>query len=594
MNKHDQLYRNQSARRYRKSYFVCALSGFALAAGLAPGVRAHETDQYSVPVGRQFADLRAWYSEYFYDRLAGALDLTNQKIARTLRNGQPTESTAKAQSADSLAWNLLIQFPPVIHYTETLELQLKSGRLQQCYPGLIISYIPLRWIYHHPFLLLDPTKLPRLSRSSTIMVNGSYFGTDKVVHFVHMGYLYFVAYQKALARGEPVEVAVKKAINEGAGNSIISEKNMLGFLSTGVISNGDKAANYVGMKMYLNLSEPVMLQGAMHPPLWVRDGAFYRFNSHVRRDTDFFSVFVSDHYNEVFNPNQYAPGQAQWVMSEVRRRCTDVLDWYRDPSGRANGKADFRRKAEELMTYYGEDYGWAGNLDEMVSVMTACFDGDPQSDSLASRPVGVRDSLGRTALWRAARQGQFNEVQSLLRVESAAQPDVDGETPLHAAVRSRNLDVVRALLQSGTMPTVANKHGMTPLHLATQENLAEIVDALLAGGADVEARDTFGCTPLHDAARKSSPGVVARLLRSGASVRAADTLGTTPLHRAARADRTDIVRQLLAAGADPSAVNSMGRSAIDDARAAGHRDTVAVLEQSLGRSSAISERSQRP
>lgn len=557
---------------------ICSLAVLAFFA-LAPISSAHETDQYSVPVGRQFADLRFWFSEYMYDKLAAAVDATNRKIARTLRNGQPTSATAKAQSPEELAWTVLLQFPPVIHYVETLELQLHSSQLRSRYPGLVIGYRPATWIYHHPLLLLDPTKLLRLGQTSTMMVNGSYFGTDKVVHFVHMGYLYHRTYRQSLARGLPIEEAIRRAVNEGAGSGIISENNLLGLIPTGVNSNGDKAANYAGMKMYINLTEPVRLKGSMRPPLLVREGEFYKLNAHVRPSTDFFSIFVSDHWNEVFNPNTYGPGQGRWVMEEIQKRCPDTLAFYRDASGRPYSWADYRRIAEELSTYYGEDYGFKGNLDEMVSVMTACFEGRSRSAEMPHAPKGAngRDALHRTPLWRAARGGRLQEVESLVGSGALNTPDVDGETPLHAAVRSGDTAVVRAILRAGGAQGPANKHGITPLHLAVQNDAQSIIEALIAAGADVNARDEFGCAPLHDAARRGSAPLVALLLKSGAKTQAADNFGTTPLHRAAREGRVNVMELLLSAGANPRVSNAFGKTPLDEAQASRNEDAFGVL-----------------
>lgn len=546
--------------------------------------RAHETDQYSVPIGRQFADLRFWFSEYMYDKLAGAVEATNEKIRRTLRDGQPTAATAKAQSPDNLAWALLLEFPPVITYVETLEGQLKSAKLRSRYPGLVVSYMPTTWIYHHPMLVLDPTKITRLKRTSTMMVNGSYFGTDKVVHFVHMGYLYFAEYRRTLAKGLPVDEAIKNAVNMGAGSHFFSENNILGYLPTGVVSNGDKAADYVGMKMFLNLTEPVMLKGSMHPPLLVREGEFYRFNSHVRRDSDFFNVFVSDHWNEAFNPNTYGPGIARWVMEEVRSRCPDILAFYQDESGRPHTKAGFRRIAEELSTYYGEDYGFDGNLDEMVSVMTACFEDDDRvAQETPSGDLGsARDALRRTPLWRAARAGRLHEVESLARTAQIDSMDMDGETPLHAAVRGGNISAIRALLRAGAGLNAANRHGVTPMHLAVQNDALEAVEVLIGTGANVEARDEFGCTPLHDAVRRASAPIVALLLKAGAKAQTVDNFGNTPLHRAARAGRIDVLEQLLSAGASSQAANSLGRTPLDEAIAGRNKEAAELLSRAAG------------
>lgn len=565
-------------KRLRLLQPLCLFTFMTVVVAFGPTAisRAHETDQYSVPVGRQFADLRYWLSQYMYDKLARALDKTNDKINRTLRDGEPTAATAKAQSPEELAWTVLLEFPPVINYIEVLESQLRSRNVQSQFPGLVVAYQPTTWIYHHPMLLLDPTKLTRLKRTSTVMVSGTYFGTDKMAHFIHMGYLYFRAYRQSVAGGLSEEQAIDNAVNMGAGSNFLSEKNILGSLVTGVNSNADKVADYAGMKFYRNLTEPVMLKGKMHPPLWVRDGEFFKCNDQVRRDNDFFTVFISDHWNEALLPNTYNLGIARWIKDEVRKRCPDILAFYCDSSGNPYSQSDFRRITEELSTYYGEDYGFEGDLDEMVCLATTCFE-DGTTRQTVKMVSSARDSLGRSPLWRAARAGQVSQVESLVHSGPLNVADIDGETALHAAVRSGNLLVVRAVLRGGADTSALNRSGVTPLHLAAQNNSVEIVEVLLAHGANVESRDSFGCTPLYDGARRGSPAIVSLLLRAGADVQAADKFGTTPLHRAARAGRAEIIELLLAAGASPKISNLAGKTPVDEAAASRNGEAIQLL-----------------
>ena len=61
---------------------------------------------------------------------------------------------------------------------------------------------------------------------------------------------------------------------------------------------------------------------------------------------------------------------------------------------------------------------------------------------------------------------------------------IEGETPLTKAVRNRNEDMVRALLEAGADLKIANQKGYTPLALAQQiENsiLRDEIIALLSG-----------------------------------------------------------------------------------------------------------------
>jgi hypothetical protein len=173
--------------------------------------------------------------------------------------------------------------------------------------------------------------------------------------------------------------------------------------------------------------------------------------------------------------------------------------------------------------------------------------------------------------------GRLAEVESLVRTSQIDSLDIDGETPLHAAVRGGNVAVIRAMLRAGGGLNTANKHGVTPLHLAVQDDAREAVEILLATGANVEVRDEFGCTPLHDAARRGSASVVGLLLKSGAKAQAGDNFGTTPLHRAARAGRVDVVELLLSAGASARTANSFGKTPVDEAKASRNKEAAEIL-----------------
>ena len=70
------------------------------------------------------------------------------------------------------------------------------------------------------------------------------------------------------------------------------------------------------------------------PPMLVRDGEYWRLNAHVQPDSDFFTVFITPHWNEVLNPNMYGFTSRARLRAIVRTRCADVLDWYRDEHGR--------------------------------------------------------------------------------------------------------------------------------------------------------------------------------------------------------------------------------------------------------------------
>ncbi len=177
--------------------------------------------------------------------------------------------------------------------------------------------------------------------------------------------------------------------------------------------------------------------------------------------------------------------------------------------------------------------------------------------------------------------------------------DKHGYTPLHRAIRSDSLEVVKALIAAGADVNAKSKlgffnnykqslyyaNGFTPLHFAAYTSATpEVVKVLIAAGADVNARAEDGFTPLQVAAYNdapygtseyalfgATPEVVKVLIAAGADVNAENKYGT-PLSLAIRrcdsrmsyrrtssrprrlspplAEDTEVVKALIAAGAD--------------------------------------------
>jgi hypothetical protein len=224
----------------------------------------------------------------------------------------------------------------------------------------------------------------------------------------------------------------------------------------------------------------------------------------------------------------------------LKARCFDLLDWYRDARGRVRSREQFAAVEQELSTFYGEPYGYENDGEDTVSIATTCFEADsahspgrmPADSDPGAAPVLARaqfawikwpgsDRFGRTELWRAAREGQVEEVERLIaQVENPNARDIDDEGPLHAAVRGGRAKVVELLAAYGASVHAANRYGATPLHIAIDASQPEIARVLLTSGADVNARDMFGMMPLHEAVLAGNRELAALLLEHGADAAA--------------------------------------------------------------------------
>jgi ankyrin repeat protein len=434
----------------------------------------------------------------------------------------------------------------------------------------------------------------RIWQSGSFLAFGTYMGTDKIGHFTDMGMNYWREYHKARQAGAAPDDAERQAVKLGSNGLILSERGLLGYMTAGAYSNGDMAANFLGLRFYRNLTETVSLWGQPRKPLLVRDGPYWRIAPDVDPNS-FLAWFFDDRFDEALNPSRYEEGMRQQLRANIADRATVLRAHYVDRNGEPRARRWFERRADEFRTYYGTDYGHYGTREELILLSDAFY---PAAAANAPDPKS-RDAAGRTPLHVAALAGDTTAMRNLLRAgaepSAPAQPnaprDIDGgATPLHFAVREGAPDAVRLLLSVGARTDARDNRGETPLHVAAAVGDYETVDLLLSRGADPNARDDRGRTPLHRAATFTpEPGdtpagppaadrIITRLVAAGATVDARDRDGRTPLHDAARITNLPAIGALLIARANPAAADALGVTPLHVAAA---RDDARVVERML-------------
>lgn len=135
-----------------------------------------------------------------------------------------------------------------------------------------------------------------------------------------------------------------------------------------------------------------------------------------------------------------------------------------------------------------------------------------------------------------------------------------GASPLHQAVRARDIVTLEGLLEShvGRALNATIGNGVTPLHLAAATDQADIAALLITRGADVSATNSLAFTPLHWAASRDGAATMRLLIEAGADVNAKARNDITPLHWAATKNAVAAVTFLIEAGADITATTAMG------------------------------------
>lgn len=174
------------------------------------------------------------------------------------------------------------------------------------------------------------------------------------------------------------------------------------------------------------------------------------------------------------------------------------------------------------------------------------------------------------------RTAQYLVIASLLVPLSLAA--AEGDVRLIEAVKNRDPQAVRTLLDQGVDVNAPQADGATALLLAAYRNEADLVDMLVGAGATVDAANDLHMTPLHLACVNSNAAIVGRLLTAGADPNLRIATGETPVMTCARAGSTEAVGLLLARGADVNGKEPLrGQTALMWAVSERHPEVVKAL-----------------
>ena len=162
---------------------------------------------------------------------------------------------------------------------------------------------------------------------------------------------------------------------------------------------------------------------------------------------------------------------------------------------------------------------------------------DPQSAILTALYHRQRDEAIRLAdgaaltIWEAAALGRDGRVAELLDADASLlnRMSPDGYHPLGLAAFFGAAPTVRLLLERGAdvSVTATNPMRVQALHAAVASRNIEIVRMLLDAGADPNATQQLGYTPLMGAASGGSAEMVDLLLSRGADPSAVSEDGKT-------------------------------------------------------------------
>ena len=242
----------------------------------------------------------------------------------------------------------------------------------------------------------------------------------------------------------------------------------------------------------------------------------------------------------------------------------------------------------ELLSAPGIDVN-LGQHDRGTALFFAAQQGHPEIVKMlledGRADINLASAAGSSPLCIAAQQGEEDVVRLLLArpeiVVDAAQ--YDWATPLFIACQDNRPGIVELLLERGANTGLTLDDGTSPLCAATKRGNVDVVKLLLRdAGISVDLANAAGVTPFGVACQEGHRGIAELLLRNGADPNHETVTGITPLHAASLRGRVAIVELLLNAGASKHAEVNVPAGNIyqahELARLGGHWDIAALLE----------------
>ncbi len=188
------------------------------------------------------------------------------------------------------------------------------------------------------------------------------------------------------------------------------------------------------------------------------------------------------------------------------------------------------------------------------------FGHDATAKKLAKMGANIdqKDTNGTTSLLLAVDKNKADLVSEFVQHKT----DINqyGSTLLHIAVKHKNEEIVKSLINSKIKMNEKDQDGRHALELAVESGTLSLIELLLANGAEVDKTGKDGNTILSTAAKANNQKLAELAIKHKADV---NQFNSTLLHIAVIHDNTKLVKLLISKGIKVNEKNTDGESALE-------------------------------
>lgn len=187
------------------------------------------------------------------------------------------------------------------------------------------------------------------------------------------------------------------------------------------------------------------------------------------------------------------------------------------------GKIDILDSNEYSILYFPIKYGYDELLDYLIEI---------NSNIIGVNIIDIRDNNNNTPLHYAIKNKNIYAIKKLLDNNSSVNSlDNKGYNSLHLSIFTKDIEIVKTILPYIDNINSRTMNGDSILHLSCNLQLEDISLYIIKNGINVNIQDTkYEFTALHYSVNLNMFNIVEALLKNKANPNTQDIYGNSPLH----------------------------------------------------------------